>query len=103
MGGIVGNDMQRYHLFGHLMTVLEVLESTAPKGRVQVSLACKRAVEREVSSQQNNAFPWERALFQARGEEVLQTSKGETHALSEVGGPTFLASRPLARSSSDDT
>merc|ERR1719382_146478 len=32
LGGIVGRDMQRYHLFGGLMTALEVLEATAPSG-----------------------------------------------------------------------
>lgn len=33
----MGTEMQRYHLFGKLMTEVEVLESTAPEGRVQVS------------------------------------------------------------------
>lgn len=32
IGGIVGTEMQRYHLFGGLMRGLEVLESTAPEG-----------------------------------------------------------------------
>merc|ERR1719161_2143725 len=48
VGGIVGADMQRYHLFGELMTVIEVLESTAPEGMVQLSKACKDEVEREI-------------------------------------------------------
>eukprot|EP00438_Fugacium_kawagutii_P005497 Skav227041 [mRNA] locus=scaffold72:374131:380220:+ [translate_table: standard] len=39
IGGIVGTEMQRYHLFGELMSELEVLESTAPEGCVQVLLA----------------------------------------------------------------
>merc|ERR1712086_1061166 len=45
IGGIIGTGMQRYHLFGQLMTGLEVLESTAPEGKVQVSSACKEAAE----------------------------------------------------------
>merc|ERR1711862_714241 len=32
IGGIVGTEMQRYHLFGALMSGVEVLESTAPEG-----------------------------------------------------------------------
>merc|ERR1719444_550314 len=44
-GGMVGTEMQRYHLFGHFMSCLEGLESTAPGGRVQVSSACKDSVE----------------------------------------------------------
>merc|ERR1712228_93054 len=46
IGGIVGEEMQRYHLFGNLLTGLEVLESTAPEGKVQVSSSCKLACER---------------------------------------------------------
>eukprot|EP00401_Gymnodinium_catenatum_P072656 CAMPEP_0117480556 /NCGR_PEP_ID=MMETSP0784-20121206/12450_1 /TAXON_ID=39447 /ORGANISM="" /LENGTH=1084 /DNA_ID=CAMNT_0005274995 /DNA_START=8 /DNA_END=3259 /DNA_ORIENTATION=- len=45
IGGIVGTDMQRYHLFGAFMQTLELLESTAPEANVQVSRACKDAVE----------------------------------------------------------
>merc|ERR1719401_1220491 len=46
IGGIVGTEMQRYHLFGNLLTGLEVLESTAPEGKVQVSRRCREEVER---------------------------------------------------------
>lgn len=58
IGGIVGNDMQRYHLFGDLMTGLEVLESTAPMGAVQVSSACKSAVEEFFNSQKEKRTTW---------------------------------------------
>lgn len=44
IGGIVGNDMQRYHLFGDLMSGVEVLESTAPEGAVQISTDRKSVV-----------------------------------------------------------
>merc|ERR1712032_320550 len=48
IGGIVGADMQRYHLFGNLLVGLEILESTAPEGRVQVSEACKLELDRQL-------------------------------------------------------
>merc|ERR1719262_1162555 len=48
IGGIVGNDMQRYHLFGELLTGIEILESTGAEARVQVSRACKEEVERQL-------------------------------------------------------
>eukprot|EP00929_Paragymnodinium_shiwhaense_P106553 TRINITY_DN7201_c0_g1_i2.p1 TRINITY_DN7201_c0_g1~~TRINITY_DN7201_c0_g1_i2.p1 ORF type:complete len:1238 (-),score=225.76 TRINITY_DN7201_c0_g1_i2:347-4060(-) len=51
IGGIVGTAMQRYHLFGGLLSGVEVLESTAPSGHVQVSQACKDAVEAEAREQ----------------------------------------------------
>merc|ERR1712050_339031 len=44
VGGIIGIEMQRYHLFGRLTRVVEVLESTAPEGRVQVSTACRNSI-----------------------------------------------------------
>merc|ERR1711879_177064 len=48
IGGIVGADMQRYHLFGALMTTVELLESTAPNGCVQASAAVRAAYEAQV-------------------------------------------------------
>eukprot|EP00913_Durusdinium_trenchii_P018251 g17148.t1 len=45
IGGIVGIDKQRYHLFGQLIHQLELLESTAPENGLQVSSSCKAAVE----------------------------------------------------------
>lgn len=90
VGGIVGTDMQRYHLFGELMTCVEVLESTAPEGRVQASQACREAVERQLFE---DGVANERVTFEARREARLTTSKGEVHSYEEVGGPTFLARR----------
>merc|ERR1740123_1131605 len=48
IGGIVGTDMQRYHLFGPAMGVMEVLECTSLEARVQVDVACKEEVERQL-------------------------------------------------------
>merc|ERR1712228_238748 len=62
VGGIVGTDMQRYHLFGELMTCLEILESTSREGKVHVSKDCKDAVDEEV---RKNRIPEERFKFWA--------------------------------------
>jgi len=87
IGGIVGTEMQRYHLFGELMTCLEVLESTAPEGRVQVSVACKEAAEAQMC---RDGIPGELVSFERRTGEHLTTSKGDVHEFAEVGGPTFV-------------
>merc|ERR1740121_268404 len=86
VGGIVGSDMQRYHLFGKLMGEVEVLEATAPVSRVQVSGPLKEAIDAELRSSKLPA-PFE---FEARGSRTLMTSKGEAHTCDCVGGPTFL-------------
>jgi len=87
IGGIVGTEMQRYHLFGQLMTEVEVLESTAPEGKVQISQACKEAVELQMRLDGSNQEP---AIFEARTEKELRTSKGELHSYNEVGGGTYI-------------
>jgi len=90
VGGIVGADMQRYHLFGELMTVIEVLESTAPEAHVQISQACKEEVEREMREE---GTPRKDTLkFELRTEQHLTTSKGEVHEYSECGGTTYIVS-----------
>jgi len=87
VGGIVGTEMQRYHLFGALVTCLEVLESTSAPGRVQVSRACRESVDQEAGG---GRLP---VRFEVRCEEVLTTSKGEVHQYADAGGsPTFFAS-----------
>merc|ERR1711939_885508 len=37
VGGVVGKAMQRYHIFGATMRIVEVLEATAPSNSVQAS------------------------------------------------------------------
>merc|ERR1712151_1395458 len=54
-GGMVGTSMQRYHLFGDLTTKLELLESTAPTGGIQLSRACRDAVGRQISRKPGQA------------------------------------------------
>lgn len=83
IGGIVGTEMQRYHLFGGLMRGLEVLESTAPEGRLQVSKACREAC---LVQMMEEMIPKEVLMFEER-EGQLQTSKGEIIDYEEVGGP----------------
>lgn len=87
LGGIVGADMQRYHIFGALMQGLEVLESTAPEGRVQVSSACHDAVLREWEEELHSDQVLE---FKIREGSQLVTSKGEVHSFDEVGGCTYV-------------
>jgi len=89
IGGIVGTDMQRYHLFGDMLAALEILESTALEGRVQVSAACKREMERQVKDEQGT-LRREKVGFVQREEKKLRTSKGLEHEFDEVGGRTFL-------------
>mmetsp|Transcript_10656 Transcript_10656/g.30356 ORF Transcript_10656/g.30356 Transcript_10656/m.30356 type:complete len:91 (+) Transcript_10656:2-274(+) len=80
--------MQRYHLFGDFLTCLEILESTSVEGRVQVSAACKAEVERQLRDAPRASC--ETLAFVKREDAQLQTSKGEVHQFSEVGGATFL-------------
>jgi len=88
IGGIVGTKMQRYHLFGDLMTCLDIIESTAPPGRVQASRACREACEGE-AREPSARHPQLR--FEDRQEATLVTSKGESHLLETVGGSPSVA------------
>eukprot|EP00930_Biecheleria_cincta_P037403 TRINITY_DN25668_c0_g1_i1.p1 TRINITY_DN25668_c0_g1~~TRINITY_DN25668_c0_g1_i1.p1 ORF type:complete len:1110 (-),score=157.27 TRINITY_DN25668_c0_g1_i1:108-3437(-) len=89
IGGVVGKDMQRYHLFGSLLVALDIVESTAPEGMVQVSGPCKEAVFRELREHESRLCG-KRIRFDARLQPALVTSKGEAHDYAEVGGQTFL-------------
>eukprot|EP00932_Pfiesteria_piscicida_P017498 SRR837773.4376.p2 GENE.SRR837773.4376~~SRR837773.4376.p2 ORF type:complete len:281 (+),score=74.08 SRR837773.4376:128-844(+) len=98
IGGVVGNQMQRYHLFGDTLTVMEVLESTSEEGRVQISAACKAEVIRQLADAPD-AGGEEQLTFIERTVDMLRTSKGEEHTFEEVGGKTFLvdSDKPLRR------
>merc|ERR1712176_325577 len=110
VGGIVGIEMQRYHLFGEITRVVEFLESTAPENRVQVSTACHDAVMRErmpACNTSNMTFrpPSTRTVasassleFEPRPEKHLSTSKGDIVEYDEVHGPTYLVSDIFGRS-----
>jgi class 3 adenylate cyclase len=89
IGGIVGFEMQRYHLFGDLLIALEVLESTGIEGRVQVSKACKEECDREMR-EDSSVSHQEQMSFELRADETLLTSKGDPHSYDEVGGRTYL-------------
>jgi len=88
-GGIVGTEMQRYHLFGDLMTVLEVLESTAPKSCVQASPGWMKAFQKSADLED-----LEELNIKQREGDILTTSKGEEHSFDEVGGRTFVIYPP---------
>jgi class 3 adenylate cyclase len=97
IGGIVGFDMQRYHLFGDLLSVLEVLESTGIEGRTQVSKACKEECERQLREEADGIQEsrQEEVTFTKRPDATLLTSKGEAHSYDEVGGETYLVESNL--------
>merc|ERR550525_1519048 len=92
IGGVVGNDMVRYHLFGDLLVGLEILESTAPEGRVQVSEACmleverqrKRLKEQESKQVKKKVVEHELLTWTKREDGELKTSKGEIHTFRDV-------------------
>lgn len=87
-GGVVGTKMQRYHLFGEIMEVVDVLEATGLNGGVQVSTACQLAVETELACQEGEpASPF---TLKQRNVPMLRTSKGEEHTFDEVGGRTYV-------------
>jgi len=88
IGGMVGEEMQRYHLFGDFMCCLEGLESTAPQDGVHVSDSCMTACLDRV---QADDLPVDQVNFFPRQEKELQTSKGERVPYEDVGGaPTFI-------------
>lgn len=93
IGGIVGTDMQRYHLFGQLIGLVDTLEATSLVGRVQVSKAVKDAVEEELK-QRGQSLEEVFGGFEPREGDSLTTSKGELHDFDEVGGRTFLVKEP---------
>jgi class 3 adenylate cyclase len=102
VGGVVGIEMKRYHLFGQLLSAVELLESTAPEGRVHMSRACQEAVAAQVSSEglsedilsyveRTDAVMRKMTGEDSEQKEVLLTSKGEPVAYEDVGGgPTFV-------------
>eukprot|EP00927_Polykrikos_kofoidii_P032860 TRINITY_DN27864_c0_g1_i1.p1 TRINITY_DN27864_c0_g1~~TRINITY_DN27864_c0_g1_i1.p1 ORF type:complete len:1112 (+),score=146.09 TRINITY_DN27864_c0_g1_i1:444-3338(+) len=98
IGGIVGTEMMRYHLFGDLMHVLELLESTSLKGRVQVSIHCQDKVIKEMRQEGKKCS--DTLIFEQRREPHLSTSKEDIVRYDEVGGRTFLVRRAGAAISS---
>lgn len=91
IGGVVGTEMQRYHLFGSLLGGVEVLESTAPEGGVQVSQACKAAVTDQLT-EEDVPLAAMSLNFSLRQGDSLTTSKGEVHSFDEVCGRPYLVS-----------
>jgi hypothetical protein len=88
VGGLVGVEMKRYHLFGKLLASVESLESTAPSGFVHMSRACEEAL---VKQKHTEGLSSEILSYSERAELRLQTSKGEPVEYEEVGGgPTFI-------------
>lgn len=89
VGGIVGSGMQRYHLFGALLSGMELCESTGRHGFVQISRACKAVVEKEGKEP---SF-----VFTENDDPHLTTSKGHVHQFEEVGGRTFFVTTDPAK------
>merc|ERR1711957_99972 len=94
IGGIVGQEMQRYHLFGDMMTKLENLESTATEGGVQTSRDCYEEVQMQMSTEGINRSA---LRFEPRAPPnvlTLLTSKGEVVDWADAGGcPTYLVKK----------
>lgn len=90
VGGVVGRDMQRYHLFGSLCSILDLVEGTSTPGCVQISSACFEALQQELGPAWNEkAVELLNCRIVSRTEDALKTSKGEIHCYSEVGGMTY--------------
>jgi len=87
IGGVVGTDMQRYHLFGGLMSVLEIMESCGREALVHVSSAAYAEIRDAMEKE--NVTDLE---FVKRTDPTLTTSKGESHSYSEAGGDTWFVS-----------
>eukprot|EP00931_Biecheleriopsis_adriatica_P030875 TRINITY_DN18144_c0_g1_i1.p1 TRINITY_DN18144_c0_g1~~TRINITY_DN18144_c0_g1_i1.p1 ORF type:complete len:1028 (-),score=136.27 TRINITY_DN18144_c0_g1_i1:196-3279(-) len=94
IGGLVGRDKQRYHLFGRLMAELEILESTSTPEKVQISSSCRRAVDHQLQEMPTGTAG---VSFLARSDPALVTSKGEAHSYEEVGGQTFFVEAAAVR------
>lgn len=88
IGGIVGDDMQRYQLFGRMLLQLGQVEASSPEGRVQVSATCQLEVDQEVREHPEASV--ETLTFVERALSELQTSKGEKLTFEAVGGQTYL-------------
>eukprot|EP00928_Gymnodinium_smaydae_P073680 TRINITY_DN5683_c0_g1_i3.p1 TRINITY_DN5683_c0_g1~~TRINITY_DN5683_c0_g1_i3.p1 ORF type:complete len:1153 (+),score=225.49 TRINITY_DN5683_c0_g1_i3:141-3599(+) len=87
-GGIVGAQMQRYHLFGKLLSVVETLEATAPEGCVQMSGACKEAIDLQIKQEK---LPSQVITMEMRKDTQLSTSKGDIMDYEDAGGfPTYI-------------
>eukprot|EP00929_Paragymnodinium_shiwhaense_P020617 TRINITY_DN13682_c0_g1_i1.p1 TRINITY_DN13682_c0_g1~~TRINITY_DN13682_c0_g1_i1.p1 ORF type:complete len:1534 (+),score=295.88 TRINITY_DN13682_c0_g1_i1:365-4603(+) len=99
IGGVVGTTMQRYHLFGGTMHIVEKLESTAPPGSVHLSEATRGALiavaaDLEGLDDCEEPSPFDRLIddLEETPEGDLTTSKGEAVLRLEVGGEaTYLA------------
>jgi len=92
IGGVVGTTMQRYHLFGGTMHVVEKLEATSPSGAVHLSEAARCALE--ASGQIPLSHRGHALELEPMQEGGLVTSKGEHVPQHEVGGQRTFAVRP---------
>eukprot|EP00929_Paragymnodinium_shiwhaense_P106999 TRINITY_DN72939_c0_g1_i1.p1 TRINITY_DN72939_c0_g1~~TRINITY_DN72939_c0_g1_i1.p1 ORF type:complete len:1294 (-),score=169.11 TRINITY_DN72939_c0_g1_i1:134-4015(-) len=81
VGGIVGSTMQRYHLFGRTMRIVELLESSAPTNGVHLSESTQLSVVREISAGDIDDAAL-RIIPRPPGH--LETSKGQAIAAEDV-------------------
>lgn len=100
IGGVVGMAMQRYHLFGGAMHVVEKLEATSPAGAVHLSEAARHALA--AAGQLPPRYGGEALNLEPVEEDQLLTSKGERVQPRDVGGQgTFVLWPPIAGGSDD--
>lgn len=70
VGAIVGNEMQRYHLFGRALRVLEKLEASSQPGRAHISNAVMSTLKKTREVMISDEFSFEQRFG------GLETSKG---------------------------
>lgn len=100
IGGVVGTTMQRYHLFGRTLHVVEKLESTAPSGAVHVSEATRKALASS-GNMPPRCIGGGLLVLQPQATGILQTSKGEHVPQEEVGGEATYVVWPPEKNSTD--
>lgn len=95
LGGTVGWEMQKYGIWGEMRQVLDMLESTSPKGQIHVSHACRAAVEMQI---RDDSWPpyvptkkRQRVIFKERGKDELTTPEGESYTVENLRGTTSFA------------
>eukprot|EP00397_Hematodinium_sp_SG-2012_P000562 GEMP01000563.1.p1 GENE.GEMP01000563.1~~GEMP01000563.1.p1 ORF type:complete len:1629 (+),score=273.90 GEMP01000563.1:148-5034(+) len=93
VGGVCGSIMQRYHLYGRIMDVVNALESTCPVNSTHVSHRYRKAVEAEF--RQYFPAPFTFKNWREVPPEQLFTSKGVQLDTSAVGSQQTFQTKPF--------
>jgi len=95
LGSILGFLLQRYHLFGRTMIVLDLLESTAPVGGIQISAEAYEILISECEDEHDKLTALDNEfIFRTPAGAIetgqLFTSKSTPVSFSSVGGIPYL-------------